>query len=55
MLRLRHVRGRAASARALDDEEGELLLKRRKCYGCGLCVEACPSGCIEMIVRGSRE
>ncbi len=30
---------------------GELALETERCYGCGLCVTACPAGCIEMAER----
>ena len=35
-------------ARVLD---GELKIDREKCYGCGLCVDACPEHCIKMVNR----
>jgi len=35
-------------ARVLD---GELRIDRKKCYGCGLCVESCPEKCIKMIKK----
>ncbi len=36
-------------ARKMDD--GRLVLEHESCYGCGLCLDACPAGCIEMVVR----
>jgi len=36
-------------ARKLVD--GELLLDRGNCYGCGLCAEICPEKCISLTVR----
>ncbi len=32
-------------------KNGRLSLNRDECYGCGLCVEACPSGGITMVRR----
>ena len=34
-------------------KSGALALVRDKCAGCGLCVDACPEECIEMMVRES--
>jgi NAD-dependent dihydropyrimidine dehydrogenase PreA subunit len=31
--------------------DGALALRRDECYGCGLCVDGCPLGCVEMIPR----
>lgn len=39
-------------ARMMD--EGELVVIRYKCYGCGVCAETCPTDCIEMIPRTPR-
>jgi ferredoxin len=36
-------------ARVMD--EGELVVLRYKCYGCGVCAETCPTNCIEMLPR----
>ena len=30
---------------------GELIIDEDKCYGCGLCVDACPTGCISFTNR----
>jgi Pyruvate/2-oxoacid:ferredoxin oxidoreductase delta subunit len=37
------------NARNLID--GELVLARNDCYGCGLCVDSCPEKCISMVRR----
>jgi ferredoxin len=36
-------------ARAMTD--GELAVASEKCYGCALCLDVCPEGCIEMVAR----
>ena len=36
-------------ARAMKD--GALVVNRDHCYGCGLCVDVCPTGCIEIRKR----
>jgi ferredoxin len=36
-------------ARAMTD--GELAVASEKCYGCALCLDVCPDGCIEMVAR----
>jgi ferredoxin len=38
------------NARRMRD--GRLELDRGQCYGCGLCVDVCPAGCITMTRRG---
>jgi ferredoxin len=32
-------------------KDGKLVIDRDACYGCGLCIESCPVGCIEMVRR----
>jgi ferredoxin len=39
-------------ARVMD--EGELVVVRYRCYGCGVCADTCPTECIEMIPRAPR-
>jgi len=34
-------------------KKDKLMVNRDKCYGCGLCVDACPVNCIEMVKRKS--
>ena len=29
--------------------KGELYIKEKRCKGCGICVEECPCGAIEMV------
>ncbi|UCG61489.1 MAG: 4Fe-4S binding protein [Candidatus Zixiibacteriota bacterium] len=36
-------------ARVMEDDI--LIIDSEKCYGCGLCVAACPVDCIEMVTR----
>ncbi len=36
-------------ARQMKDDK--LVIERDNCYGCGLCVEACPVNCIELVKR----
>jgi len=36
-------------ARKMDSDE--LFVDRSNCYGCGLCLDACPEDCIEMVQR----
>jgi ferredoxin len=38
-------------ARIMD--EGELVIVRYRCYGCGVCADTCPTECIEMVSRGA--
>ena len=40
-------------ARMMD--EGELVVVRHRCYGCGVCAETCPTNCIEMLPRAPRQ
>ena len=40
-------------ARVMD--EGELVVVRYRCYGCGVCADTCPTECIEMVPRGPRD
>lgn len=37
-------------ARKIDGDE--LVMDRDDCYGCGLCLDMCPEGCIKMVARG---
>jgi ferredoxin len=39
-------------ARVMD--EGELVVVRHRCFGCGVCADTCPTGCIEMLPRAPR-
>lgn len=38
-------------ARAIELEKGTLVVDRVKCFGCGLCVAACPENNIELVTR----
>jgi electron transport complex protein RnfB len=38
-------------ARSLDEKGGSLVVDGEKCYGCGLCVAACPENNIELVPR----
>jgi NAD-dependent dihydropyrimidine dehydrogenase PreA subunit len=40
-------------ARQMD--EGELVVIRYRCYGCGVCADTCPTSCIEMEDRRPRQ
>jgi Pyruvate/2-oxoacid:ferredoxin oxidoreductase delta subunit len=31
--------------------DGRLAIERDRCGGCGLCVDACPEACVEMVER----
>jgi ferredoxin len=37
--------------RARKMMKNELAVDQSKCYGCGLCVPACPAGCVSMAAR----
>jgi Pyruvate/2-oxoacid:ferredoxin oxidoreductase delta subunit len=39
-------------ARVMD--EGELVVVRYRCFGCGVCSDTCPTECIEMVPRTPR-
>ncbi|MGB8658232.1 MAG: 4Fe-4S binding protein [Candidatus Zixiibacteriota bacterium] len=32
-------------------KDGELTVNRGECYGCGLCMDACPENCIQLVRR----
>ncbi len=40
-------------ARMMD--EGELVVVRHRCNGCGVCAETCPTNCIEMLPRAPHQ
>ena len=42
---------RACRFDARQMDEGELVVVRYRCYGCGVCADTCPTSCIEMISR----
>ncbi len=44
---------RACMFDARQMDEGELVVIRHRCYGCGVCADTCPTSCIEMVPRTS--
>ena len=44
---------RACRFEARQMDEGELVVIRYRCYGCGVCADTCPTNCIEMVPRTS--
>jgi ferredoxin len=45
---------RACRFDARQMDEGELVLIRYRCQGCGVCADTCPTSCIEMVERTPR-
>jgi len=42
---------RACRFEARQMDEGELVVIRYRCYGCGVCADTCATNCIEMVPR----
>ena len=45
---------RACRFEARQMDEGELVVIRHRCYGCGVCADTCATNCIEMVPRTPR-